>query len=199
MIIPSQTMSNNLNWTCCPEILAGIVDGCSGGMRISIRDAQIATDRVLAYLVDNDLFWNVRSREVEEDRLVHGAILLFELPVFDRHGGVELAALFVDTLQFDGNIAYLLRLVPADDGEFHVIPFTEAAELVNFIMVARDERAHLAASHFQVFPVRCQVCLDADNLGVHGLDIIAGSLGSEFRVDRSIQSCQLLSRRVVEF
>src|SRR5437660_192183 len=179
--------------------LVARLGGRSGGLRICFRDAEIAADCVLAHLVDDYLLGNMRSRKIEEDRLVHGAILLFEYPVFDRYGGVELAALFVDALQFDSDIAYLLRLVPADDGEFNIIPFTEAAELVNFIMVARDERAHLAASHFQVFPGSVQVGLDADNLGVHGLYVIAGSLGSEFRVDRGIQSCQLLSRRVVEF
>src|SRR5256885_5458012 len=135
----------------CLKKLAARLGGCGGGLRIRLRDAQIAADRVLAYLVDNDLFWNVRSREVEEDRLVHGAILLFELPVFDRHGGVELAVLFVDALQFDGNIAYLLRLVPADDGVFPVIPFTAAAAVVTFIMVTPDVCACLASVHLQFF------------------------------------------------
>jgi len=46
-------------------------------------------------------------------------------------------------------------------------------------MVARaHERPHLAASHFQVFTGGVQIGLHAHNLGVHGLDVIAGGLGS---------------------
>ncbi len=66
-------------------------------------------------------------------------------------------------------------------------------------MVARDERAHLAASHFQVFASGIEIGLDTHNLGVHDLDVIAGGLGSEFRVYRSIQRGQLLGSSIVEF
>jgi len=52
----------------------------------------------------------MRAGEVEEDRLVHGAVLLFESAVFDGHGGAELVVLFVDALQFNGDIAHLCGL-----------------------------------------------------------------------------------------
>ena len=120
--------------------------------------------------------------QVEEDRLVHGAVLLLEELVFDRYGRAELVALFVDALQFNGDIAHLLRLVPADDGEFNVVPFAEAAELVDFVMVARDERPHFAASHLQIFTRGVQIGLHTDNLGVHGLDVVTGGLCGELRV-----------------
>src|SRR6266403_6252378 len=121
---------------------------CGGGrLRIRLRDADVSADGVLAHLVHHDFLGNMGAGEIEEDRLVHGAILLFELLVFDGHGSTEQVALFVDALQFDRDVAHLLRLVLADDGELDVVAFTEAAELVNFVVVARDERAHLVAGH----------------------------------------------------
>src|SRR5882757_4748718 len=170
----------------CPGNLAARLCGRRSRLGIRLRDAEVAADRVLANLVDHDFFGNVRTREVEEDWLVHGAILLFEALVFDGYSSAELVALLVHAPEFDGDIPNLLRLAPAGDGEFNVVPFAEAAELVNFVMVAGDERTHLAARHLQVFAGRIQVRLDADNLGVHGFHVIAGSLGSEFRVNRGV-------------
>src|SRR2546429_1781244 len=85
-----QTASNFARQTppdMCLKKLAARLGGCGGGLRIRLRDAQIAADRVLAYPVDNDLFWNVRSREVEEDRLAHGHILRLEMAVSCRQRG----------------------------------------------------------------------------------------------------------------
>src|SRR6266446_5682040 len=162
----------------CLGNLAARLCGRRSRLRIRLRDAEVAADRVLANLVDHDFFGNVRTREVEEDWLVHGAILLFEALVFDGYSSAELVALLVHAPEFDGDIPNLLRLAPAGDGEFNVVPFAEAAELVNFVMVAGDERTHLAARHLQVLAGRIQVRLDAYNLGVHGFNVIAGSLGS---------------------
>src|SRR6267154_3956632 len=170
----------------CLGNLAARLCGRRSRLRIRLRDAEVAADRVLAKLVDYDFFVNVRTREVEEDWFVHGAILLFEALVCDGYGGAELVTLFVHATQFHSDIPNLLRLAPAGDGEFNVVPFVEAAELVNFVMVAGDERTRLAARHLQVFAGRIQVRLDADNLGVHGFHVIAGSLGSEFRVNRGV-------------
>src|SRR6267143_3936148 len=170
----------------CLGNLATRLCGRSSRLRIRLRDAEVAADRVLANLVDDDFLGDVRAREVEEDWLVHGAILLFEALVFDGYGGAELVVLFVHATQFHSDIPNLLRLAPAGDGEFNVVPFAEASELVNFVMVAGDERTHLAARHLQVLAGRIQVRLDADNLGVHGFHVIAGSLGSEFRVNRGV-------------
>src|SRR5260370_3564815 len=136
----------------CLGNLAARLCGGSSSLRIRFRDAEVDADRVLANLVDYDFFGNVRTREVEEDWFVHGAILLFKSLVFDGHGGAELVALFVHAPQFDGDIPNLLRLAPAGDGEFNVVPFAEAAELVNFVMVAAVWRIHLPSRHLQVFP-----------------------------------------------
>src|SRR5438552_15331981 len=92
-----------------------LVARLGGGLRIRLRsrlrNADVSADGILAYLVDDDLFGNVRARDVEENRFVHGAVLLFETFVFDGHGDAKLIALFVDALELDGNVAHLLCLV----------------------------------------------------------------------------------------
>src|SRR6266702_5415631 len=57
--------------------------GGSSRLRIRFRDAEISADGVLTNLVDDDFLGNMRAREVEEDRLVHGAVLLLEELVFN--------------------------------------------------------------------------------------------------------------------
>src|SRR6266700_8217345 len=52
--------------------------GGSSRLRIRLRDTEISADGVLTNLVDDDFLWNMSAREVEEDRLVHGAVLLLE-------------------------------------------------------------------------------------------------------------------------
>src|SRR5580658_9038968 len=108
----------------------------------------------------------MRTGEVEEDGLVDGAVLLLEALVLDGHGETYLVLLLVDTLQFDGDVAYLLWLILASDREFDVVALAEAAELVDFIMVASDERAHLTLGHLQVFLGRIEVGADRSDLGV---------------------------------
>src|SRR5882724_1648504 len=172
---------------------------CGGGrLRICLWDADVSADGVLAHLVHHDFLGNVGAGEIEEDRLVHGAIFLFKRLVFDGHGGAELVALFVNALQFDGDVADLLGFVPADDGEFNIVTLAQPAELVNFVMVACDECAHLAAGHFQVLAGGVEVGLDAHNLGVDNLDVIVGRLGGELGMDRGIERGHLLAGCVVE-
>src|SRR6266446_7129135 len=198
-LCPPQTSPGQLSQGQFPNryLAAGL--GAGGGhLRIGLRDADVSADGVLPYLVDDEFFGNVRAGEVEEDGLVHGTVLLLEELVFNGYGRIELVVLLVDTLQFNSDIAYLLRLVSAHEGEFNVVPFAEAAELVDFVVVAGDERAHLTASHFQVFAGSIEIGLNADYLGIYGLDIIAGGLGSEFGMYRGIQRGHLLGGLVIE-
>src|SRR5260370_439998 len=183
LLCPPDGVVRRLTPGFCLANLAARLCGRRSRLRIRLRDAEVAADRVLANLVDDDFLGDVRAREVEEDWLVHGAILLFKSLVFDGHGGAELVALFVHATQFHSDIPNLLRLAPAGDGEFNVVPFAEAAELVDFVMVAGDERTHLAARHLQFFAGRILVRLYANNLAVHGFHVIAGGLGSEFGVN----------------
>src|SRR5260370_2505488 len=66
-------------------------------------------------------------------------------------------------------------------------------------MVLGDQSSQFAAGH-----VRHGVCLslivaEGGNLGVHGLHVIIGGLGSQFRVHGGIKSAQLLRCLCVEF
>ena len=167
------------------------------GLRIRLRNADVAADLILANLVDDDFFRNMRPGDVEEDWLVQSAVLLLEALVFDGHGDIDLIFLFVDALQFDSDVADLLGLVLAGDGEFDVFALAEAAELVDFIMVASDQRAHFALGHLQVFLGGVEVGADGGDLGVDGLHVIRRRLGCQFGVDGRIKSAELLSGLVV--
>src|SRR6266446_7296608 len=176
---------------CVLGLLTGT--GCGGRLRltVSLGDADVAADGVFAELVDDQLFGNLGAAQIEEDRLVHVAILLFDFAVLGGHGDAVLRALFVDALEFDSQVANLLGLILAGDGEFHVVAFAKAAELINFVVIAGNERTHFTASHFQVFASGVEVGANADDLGVHILQVISGSLGGEFGVNAGIESAQL--------
>src|SRR5262249_2347970 len=105
---------------------------------IRLGNADVSADGVLADLVDYQFLRNLGAVEVEEDRLVYGAILLLELAVFGCQVNAEAACLLAHALEFDGDIAHLLRLVLAGDGELDVVTLAEATELIDFIVVARD-------------------------------------------------------------
>src|SRR6266700_2132254 len=92
--------------------------------------------------------------------------------IFGGHGNAVLSALLVDALQFYGQVADLLGLVLSGDGEFDVVAFTETAELIDFIVIARNEGAHFAASHLEIFAGSVEVGTNAADFGVHILQII---------------------------
>src|SRR5260221_12575729 len=159
----------------------------SGRSRIRLGNADVAADGVLANFVDDKFLRDLGAMQVEEDRLVHGAVLLLEQAVFRGQIDAVLTLLFVDGLEFDGYIANRLRLVLGGDGELDGIAFAEAAELVNFIVVPRDERAHLAAGHFQVFARGIKVGADDADFGVDILQVVGSGLGRKLGVDGSVQ------------
>ena len=161
-------------------------------LRIGLGHADVAADGVLANLVDHEFFRNFGSAEVEEDRLVHGAILLFQAAVFGGHGNAKLPALLINALEFDGQVADLLWLVLAGDREFDVVAFAKASQLIDFIVVARDQSAHFAARHFQVFAGGVKVGANADDLGVHVLHIIRGSFRRQLGMNAGVERRQLL-------
>jgi len=181
---------------CFPRLLSGSGGG-AGRLCIRLRNADIAADLILANFVHNDLFRNMCAGDVEEDWLVKSAVLLFKALVFDGHGQIDLVLLLVYALELDGNVSDLLWLVFASDGEFDVIALAEAAELVDFIMVARDEGSHLALGHFQVFLGGVEIGANGGDLRVNVFHVIRAGLGCQFGVDGSVKSAELLSRLVV--
>src|SRR4029077_15774928 len=116
----------------------------------------------------------------------------------DDHGDIDLVPLLVHTLKLDSYVADLLGLVFASDGEFDIVALAEAAELVNFIMVAGDECTHLALGHLQVFLGGIQVGAYCSDLGVDVLNVFGAGLGSQFRMDGSVESRELLSRLIIQ-
>ena len=106
--------------------------------------------------------------------------------------------LLVHALELDGYVAHLLGLVLSGDGEFYVIAFTEAAQLVNLVMVARDECAHFTARHFQVVARGIQVATYSYHLGVHGLHVVGRGFGRQLAVYRRVQRRQLLRGVVIQ-
>src|SRR5260221_11463123 len=163
----------------------------SGRSRIRLGNADVAADGVLANFIDDKFLRDLGAMQVEEDRFVHGAVLLLEQAIFGGQIDAVLLLLFVDGLEFDGDIANLLRLVLAGDGELDVIAFAEAAKLVNFIVVARDECAHLAAGHLEIFAGGIEVRANDADFGVNVLHVLSSGLGRQLGVDRSVESRNL--------
>ena len=156
-------------------------------MLIDLRDADVSADGVLADLVDDNFFGNVRAGGIEENGFIGSAVLLLEALVFDDHGQVKLVPLLVYTLEFDGHVGNLLRAVPAGNGELGVVALTQTAKLVNFVVVASDEGSHFALGHLQVFAGGIEIGSNAHNLGIHRFDIIAGRFGGQFGMYGSIE------------
>src|SRR5215469_11782734 len=96
-----------------PELfLCNLVTGgrASRCLRIRLGNADVSADSVLADLVDDHLFGNTRACRVEEDRLIHGAVLLLEALVLHRHQHGEPVVLLIYTLELNGDVSNLLRL-----------------------------------------------------------------------------------------
>ena len=73
-----------------------LVAGSGGGggrLRVRLRDADVSADLVLANLVDDYFFRNMGARDVEENRLVEGAVLFLKALVLYGHGKIDLVLL----------------------------------------------------------------------------------------------------------
>jgi hypothetical protein len=171
--------------------------GSAGGLRIRLGNADVAANLILANLVHHYLFGYMCAGDVEENGLVKSAVLLFEALVFDSHGEIDLILLLVYALEFHSDVSDLLGLVLASDGEFDIVALAEAAELVDLIMVARDEGSHLALGHFQVFLGGVEVFANGCDLRVDVLYVIRAGLSGQFGVDGRVKSAELLSRLVI--
>src|SRR5712692_7756854 len=161
------------------------------GQRVRLRDAHVSADLVLANLVDHQLFRYASPRGVEENRLIEGAILLLEPLVLDNESYGVLAPLLVCRAEFDGNVAHLLRLAPPGNRELKIITLAETPELVDFVVVAGDERAHLAARHLQVFSSGVEIGAHASHLRIHGFHVIGGGFSGQLPMHRGIESREL--------
>src|ERR1700687_535609 len=132
---------NKRNSGLSDAFLISGLSGCRslGLLDARLRSADVAANGVLADFVDYDFLGHTRTGNVEEDRFIECTILLFKTLVFHGHGEAGLVALHVYALEFDGNVAYLLWLVLAGDGEFDIIAFALAAQRVDFVVVTGDQ------------------------------------------------------------
>ena len=58
-------------------------------------------------------------------------------------------------------------------------------------MIAGNERAHLAASHLEVFASGVEIGANAADFGIDVLQVVSGGFGGEFGVNASINRGQL--------
>src|SRR5579872_305396 len=107
-----------------------------------LGDTKIARRARLRDLVDHQFQRCAGSARVEEDRLVDGPVLLFEVLVIGQDVDRVLVLLGVGVLQLDLNAAHLLVSALACHGKFKVVPLSHPAKLVDFVMVPRDQCAH---------------------------------------------------------
>src|SRR5579885_1475153 len=117
----------------------------SGGRpgRAGLWHAEVARDRVLSDLVDHQLFCLPLVARIQNDRRIDVAVLFFSLLVFQNHRQVRALLLFVHALQLDRQIAHLLRLVLPRDGELDIVALSQPAEVIDFIVVLRNQVSQL--------------------------------------------------------
>src|SRR5258708_32485628 len=102
---------------CCPRVETYFCEtrllpgGCGAGRGCSrgLRDAQVTCGGSLGNLVDHQFQGRAVPASVEENRLVHGAILLLEAVVVCPDVDGVTVLLCVGVLQFDSDGANLCR------------------------------------------------------------------------------------------
>src|ERR1700729_1457829 len=83
-------------------------------------DAQIAGGAGLGDFIYHKFKRRVASASVEEDRFIHGTILLLEILVVGKDIGGVLIFLGIGIFQLDGDDSDFLRAAFASDGEFKI-------------------------------------------------------------------------------
>src|SRR5215472_10085772 len=164
------------------KLLAGSGIGRSFSRSGVLGYAQIATSGGLANLVDYQLKRLAAAAGVEEDRLINGTVFLLEVLVISEHVNGELVFLDVGVLQFHLHRADFLRAGFARDGELKVIALAHAAQLIDLVVVARDQGAHFAASHLQVVLGRVKIVLYAGNIAPDFAHVISAGLSCELLI-----------------
>src|SRR6266852_4417803 len=160
---------------CETRLLPGRRSARRGRSR-RLRCAQVARGGRLGDLVDHQLQSCACPAGVEEDWFVHRAILLLEAVVICQDVDRITVLLGVGVLQFDLDCADLRGTALALHGELEVIALAHAAELIDFIMVPRDERAHLAARHLNAVLGGVQVALHADEIALSEIELVSDNL-----------------------
>src|SRR6266576_1068031 len=164
---------------------------CSG----RLRHAHVARGGRFGHLVDHQFDGQASAAGVEEDRFVHRAILLFEAIVIRQDVDGIAILLGVGVLQLDLNGADLSGPALALHGELEVIALSHATELIDFIVVPRDKRAHLAARHLNAALGGVQVGPHTSDVAVQLVHVIGVGLGGQFGLHGGRQVGHLLVDR----
>src|SRR5437867_11862112 len=118
--------------------------GCRRG---ALWRAQIPGRAGLGDLVDHEFQRGAAAASVEEDGFVDRAILLLEAVVVSKDVQGVLVLLGVGVLQHELNGTDFGAAALALHGEFKIIALANVAKLIDFVVVAGNQRAHLAAGH----------------------------------------------------
>jgi len=165
---------------------------------VSPSGCYVAADLVLADLIDHHLFRQTSAGSCRRRPVLFSARFFFQ----KRLSSTVITTLYwlrfwlmlsAPRSHFD-----LLRFFLPCDGEFNVIALAQPAELVDLIVIARNQGSHLAACHLQVFARGVQVGRTPPTFGVHVLEVIRGGLRCAVPPDRAIQLSQFLGGFVVE-
>src|SRR5579863_670884 len=133
-------------------VARGALSACGPG------DADITRHFILSYGIDDKFQRATIVALVEEDGFIDRQILLFDTCIIDDQGDVVALPGNVCAPKFDHETADLLRHILGIYCEFDVVALAESAELFHIFVVARDQRAQLAARHFQVILRACEFC-----------------------------------------
>src|SRR5581483_1988691 len=117
------------------------------------------------YTIYNALIRFFCILNVEKDRFIDRPVFLFYADVIHVHEHVEPKALDVGFLQGQGDVGNLFRGI-AIKGELVIVAITQFPELLNLIVIARDQRSEFAPRHTQI--------------GLHGVQRLFGGVQVSF-------------------
>src|SRR5712692_5966458 len=147
-----------------------------------LRHAQVARRRRLGDFVDHQFERRAAAAGVEKDRLVDRPVLLLEALVVGQHVNRVLVLLGVGIAQLDLDGADFLRPGLALDSKLEIIALSHAAELIDFIVIPRDERAHFATGHLNAVLGGVEVGLHARNVAIQPVHIFGVRFRGKFRL-----------------
>src|ERR1700688_1660684 len=154
--------------------------GAGAGSSRGFRQAQIACGSGLGHFVDYQFECRAASAGVEEDRFVHRTVFLLEALVIGQHVYGIAVLFYVGRFQLDLNTADFLRSALAGQSKFEIVALAHAAELIDFIMITSDERAHFAARHLDAVFGRVQIAFHASHVAIQLIEIVGARFGCQF-------------------
>ena len=120
-----------------------------GNLGDTLRGADVTFHLIGPYFIHNQFIGLLRSLDVEDNRLVHAPVLLFNLEVVNGHGDGKAIALQIGLLQIQAHVGNLSGLTFVEC-EFEVLTLTRLPQVFDVVMVPGNQRAQFTAGHTQV-------------------------------------------------